>query len=171
MLSKLLNKALEKLEIKDTTHQASAKADELLYPTLSFPSPPRGTRSLCARCLTLLSHFTVRFGDGTDYKPLVITHSSAMRNISHAVQSNNTTPKKTSECVICVKVFILFKAMQTHTAHASFKYSWRNSPSTDSILIWVVGLPSYESSHNHQDHLCVKLRVKHKDGYSWEIGL
>lgn len=167
MLSRLLDKALEKLEIKDSAHQVAAKADELLYPTLSFPSPPSGTCSLCARCLTLLSHFVTRFGDGTDYQPLSITHSSAIRDLSHAVQINKTTARKnTSECVICVKIFILFNAMLTHGAHTECDF--RTSSSTDWSLSWVAELPGHVSS---QDLLDVKLKVKYKRGYSWDIGM
>lgn len=166
MLSRLLGKALEKLEIRDTTHQTSAKADELLYPTFSFPSPPRGTRSLCARCLTLLSHFITRFGDGTNYQSLKITHSPAIRDISHAVQMNNTAARKnTSECVICIKIFILFKAMQVHY---TFEDSWRSSPSTDWSLCWGVDPPKYQSD---QDRLHIKLSIRHKGGYPWELGI
>src|SRR4051794_26108201 len=101
MFSRLLDKALVKLEIKDSEEQTAAKAEEQRYPTLSFPPPPRGTNSLCPRCLTLLSHFIAHFGDGTSYESLVITHSSATRDLSHAVQMNNTTARKdTTECVI-----------------------------------------------------------------------
>lgn len=165
MLSRLLNKALVKLEVKDTAHQVTAKAEEARYPTLSFPPPPRGTRALCPRCLTLLLHFSMHFGDGNDYQPLTITHSAVMRNLSHAVQMNSAIARNnTSECVICIKAYILFKAMQ---AHVSFEDSWRSSPSTDWILSWEVKLWDYEPNN---DRLNVKLWVKHKGGYAWGTG-
>ncbi len=166
MLSRLLDKALVKLDVKDSAHQTSAKADERLYSTYSFPPPPRGTNSLCARCLTILSHFITHFGDGIDYQPLVITHSSAIRDLSHAVQMNHSIArKKTTECVICIKVFILFKAMQ---AHISFEDAWRKSPSVDWSLTWGASVQSYEAN---QDRLHVKFSVTHKGGYGWGIGM
>ncbi|EKD20822.1 HET domain protein pin-c1 [Drepanopeziza brunnea f. sp. 'multigermtubi' MB_m1] len=165
MLTRLLDKALVKLEIKDSPKQTSARADEALYPTLFFPPPPQGTTSLCRRCLTLLSHFISRFGDGTDYQPLTITHSWSIRDLTHAVQMNHAVARKnTTECVICIKVFILFKAMQ---AHVSFEDSWRTSPSTDWNLTWAITLPNYEPN---KDRLHVKFSVTHKGGYSWGIG-
>jgi hypothetical protein len=166
MLSRLLSKTLEKLEIKGTAHQTTSKTNELLYPTYSFPPQSTGSPPICSRCLTLLFHFISLFGDGTDYQPLKITHSSAMRDMSHAVQKDNTDARKDiSECVICIKAFILFKAMQTHV---SFEDSWRSSPSTDWSLDWVADLPSYET--HHEDRLHVKLFVRHKGGYGWGLG-
>ena len=165
MFSRLLDKALEKLEIKDTAVQISAKADAAQYPTLSFPPPPEGTNSICPRCLTLLSHFITRFGDGTRYEAQVITHSSAIRDMSHALQRNNTVPRlNTTECVICIKVFILYKAMQ---GHISFEDSWRMSTSTDWSLTWEVFRADYEAVN---DRLHVKLLVRHKGRYGWGIG-
>lgn len=165
MFSRLLDKALVKLEIKDSPQQTSAKADEALYTTSSFPPPPRGTTALCPRCLTLLSHFVSRFGDGHDYSQLTITHAWSIRDLSHAVHMDFAVARKnTTECVICIKVFILFKAMQ---AHVSFEDSWRSSPSTDWALTWELRLPDYEA---HVDRLHVKFSVTHKGGYGWGIG-
>ncbi|KAL5315339.1 hypothetical protein ACEPPN_016206 [Leptodophora sp. 'Broadleaf-Isolate-01'] len=165
MLSRLLDKALVKLDVKDSEKQTAAKAAVLLYPTIAFPPPPQGTGSMCTRCLTLLSHFVYLFGDGNDYQPLVITHSSAIRDLSHAVQMDHAVARKnTTECLICIKVFILFKAMQ---AHVSFEDAWRNSPSTDWSLTWEVSVPNYEAN---QDRLHVKFSVTHKGGYGWGIG-
>jgi hypothetical protein len=95
MLSRLLDKALVKLDIKDSEKQAAAKAAVLLYPTIAFPPPPQGTGSICTRCLTLLSHFVYLFGNSNDYQPLVITHSSAIRDLSHAVQMNHASLERT----------------------------------------------------------------------------
>ena len=166
MFSRLVGKALVKLDIKDSEKQVAAKAAVLQCPNLAFPPPPHGTSSICARCLTLLSHFVYLFGDGVDYQPLSIMHSSAIRDVSHAVESNNAVARQdANECLICVKVFILFKAMQSHV---SFEESWRESSSRDWNLSWAVGLHSYETGH--QGRLHVKFNVEHKGGYTWGLG-
>jgi hypothetical protein len=168
MFSRLLDKALVKLDIKDSSHQTASKAAFSQYPTLLFPPPPQGgTSSLCPRCLTLIMHFAYHFGDGNDYQPLSITHSSAIRDLSHAVDLNSSVARtNVKECVICVKVFILFKAMQ---GHVSFDDAWRGSRSEDWSLRWDASLFSYESGHENRLH--VKFSVTHKGGYEWGIGM
>jgi len=167
MFSRLLSKALVKLDVKDSEKQVAAKNAVLEYPTLIFPPPPHGTEAICPRCLTLLSHFVCLFGDGNNYQSLSITHSSAIRDLSHAVDMNHAVARQnTNECLICIKVFILFKAMQTHI---SFEDAWRTSSSMDWNLRWEVPLHSYET--NHQERLHVKFSVTHKGGYEWGIGL
>lgn len=164
MLSRLVNSALEKLSVKEST---SSKSPELSYPTLSFPLPPpagTGSRSLCARCLTLLSHAISQYGDGTDYKGLEITHSSSIATLSEVGQS------KAPPCVICAKTFALFEAAR---AHVAFETSLRNTPSKEWSLTWRVNErdpkihPQFGFSH---DSVSFAMTVTHTGGYGWGIG-
>jgi hypothetical protein len=182
MLSSLVSSTLEKLSIKEST---SSKSPKLLYPTLSFPPPPpagTGSRSLCARCLTLLSHVITQFGDGTGYKGLVIPHSSSIPDLSEASQSNaslKAQKNETSEsdtsitpphCVICTKTLALFNAAR---AHISFEPSLRNTPCNEWSLSWRIDAPDpkiYPQFAFPHDSVSVLMSVDHKGGYGWGIG-
>ncbi|TGO68116.1 hypothetical protein BOTNAR_0030g00390 [Botryotinia narcissicola] len=170
MLSRLLNSTLEKLSIKEATPVESPKD---LYPTLSFPPPHpagNGTRSICARCLTLLSHMIKLYGDGTKHDKLQIVHSPSMRvrDFRPTYTSLWINPKDYPEedpldenCVICAKIRILFDAMQ---AHASFEHSLRDAPYEDWSLTWTGSIDVPNRC------LSVLVSTKHKSGLSWGIG-
>ncbi|TGO27378.1 hypothetical protein BPAE_0043g00520 [Botrytis paeoniae] len=170
MLSRLLNSTLEKLSIKEATPVESPKD---LHPTLSFPPPHpagKGTRSICARCLTLLSHMIKLYGDGTKHDKLQIVHSLSMqvRDFRPKHRSLWIHPKDDPEedpldenCVICAKIKILFDAMQ---AHVSFEPSLRDAPYEDWSLTWAGSIDIPDRC------LSVLVTTKHKGGFSWGIG-
>ncbi|KAF7922945.1 hypothetical protein BELL_0543g00030 [Botrytis elliptica] len=170
MLSRLLNSTLEKLSIKEATPLESPKD---LYPTLSFPPPHpagKGTRSICARCLTLLSHMIKLYGDGTKQDKLQIVHSPSMqvRDFRPKHRSLWIHPKDDPEedpldenCVICAKIRILFDTMQ---AHVSFEPSLRDAPYEDWSLTWAGSIDIPDRC------LSVLVTTKHKGGFSWGIG-
>ena len=174
MLSRLMTSALEKLSLKETT---SSKSPESAYPTLCFPrtsSLGSSTRSLCNRCLTLLSHVVTRFGDGTGYKTLVLPHSSSMIPPSDSTPRHKTAKPDISDesqpCVICTKSFVLFDAAR---AHVAFEPSLRNTPSRKWSLRWTIDAPDpkvYPQFAFPHDSVSVLMTAEHEGGYGWGIG-
>lgn len=134
--------ALEKASIKDSASPSSPGSLPL-----HFPSPPpagTGTRSLCTRCLTVLSHFITHFGNGTWYDELSTAHSS-MSEVSSA--SGRTSKLEAQEmgisenenlgvfqaCVICTKALRLFDAQRERP---DFEAHLRNKPYHEWMLVW-----------------------------------
>ncbi|KAK6615855.1 heterokaryon incompatibility protein [Botrytis cinerea] len=171
MLSRLLNSTLERLSVKEESTPLESPKD--LYPTLSFPPPHpvgKGTRSICARCLTLLSHMIKLYGDGTKHDKLQIVHSQSIqvRDFRPRHRSVWIHPKDDPEedpldenCVICAKIRILFDAMQVHV---SFEPSLRDAPYEDWSLTWAGNIDIPDGC------LSVLVTAKHKGGFSWGIG-
>ncbi|KAK3984502.1 heterokaryon incompatibility protein-domain-containing protein [Cladorrhinum sp. PSN332] len=157
MLSRIVSSTIKKLVDAHNTgnHQQSDGA----YPTLPFPPPPPagpGTRRLCPRCLTLLYHRIITFGDGTACENLEMPHSLAMSMLSG------------SPCVICAKLLLLFDGMQKHV---SFEETLRRSPLVEWRLTCKFEAPPTVSWHRFSQQAArVSFMVKHKGGYSWGIG-
>lgn len=179
MLSRLVTSTLGKLSTKEST---TLKSPQLLYPTLSFPPPPpggTGSRSLCARCLTLLSYVITQYGDATGYKDLVIPHSSSVPEVSQIdanlnAQRNEPLESNTSSthppCVTCIKTLTLFNAAR---AHISFEPSLRNTPCNGWSLSWRIDAPDpkiYPQFAFPHDSVSVLMTVRHTGGYGWGIG-
>ncbi|MCJ1393979.1 hypothetical protein MMC18_006856 [Xylographa bjoerkii] len=182
LLSRLMAWMLEKLSSEELT---SSKSPRLLYPTLSFPPPPptgTGTRALCARCLTLLSHVITHYGDGTGYKSLDIPHSAFIPDFPKASRSNasvNAQDNETLEsnassdhltCVVCTKTSSLFDVAR---AHISFEPSLRNTRRNEWSWSWMIDAhdpkryPQFAFPH---EEVNVDMVVTHKGGYGWVIG-
>ena len=183
LLSHLMAGMLKKLTGEEST---SSKSPELLYPTLSFPpAPPAGTgsRALCARCLTVLSHVITHYGDGTGYKSLDIPHSASVPDFSEAsrsnpivyAQENETSQSKSSSaplaCVICTKTSSLFDVAR---AHISFEPSLRNTPRHEWNWSWRIDAPDpkrYPQFAFPHEEVSVDMSVTHTGGYGWVIGM
>ena len=161
-----------------------AEPRESQQPTLSFPPPPpagSGTRSLCARCLTLLSHVTTEYGDGTEYKDLEILHSGCLPDLwregpndasTHAQKKSSifATLRVLPSCVLCTKSLILIDAAM---AHISFEPSLRDTPYKEWSLHWKIDAPDpkiYPQFAFPHDSLSVLININHKRGYGWGIG-
>ncbi|RDW63596.1 hypothetical protein BP6252_11141 [Coleophoma cylindrospora] len=179
MLSRIVRSTLDKLSLT----QPPSEASKPFHPTLSFPSPPptgRGSSSLCARCLTLLSHVITQYGDGTGYKGLEITHSSTLFDPSESGQhnanrkatknQNSESPNSSSPCVICTKAFKLFNDAR---AHSAWEKTLRKTPPSEWSLSWRVDAPDpkiFPQFAFPHDSLTVLMSVNHKGGYGWGIG-
>lgn len=168
MLSRFVSSALDKLSIKES---APSKSIGTVYPTLSFPPPPPagpGTRSLCARCLTLLSHVITQYGNGTRSESLALLHSSSISDLFELSQnkgqrnriSESEALAATLPCVLCTKTLILFNDAR---AHVSFESSLRNTACKEWSLSWQV-------NSSDSNAVGISLSIDHKGGYGWGIG-
>lgn len=189
MFSKLLTRTVDRLAEKLTDAISLTPADDAEHPTLTFPPPApigTGTRYLCARCLTLLSHVVTRFGDGTHYEGLGMQHSrmdmlaQASRDSRRfdrrppgavaVAATTTTTPANPSPCVVCARTKILFDAVRQHvsfedslrtTALHEWKVSWRVDPHNARHY------PKYQFPHAD---VSVLITITHRGGYGWGIG-
>ncbi len=102
-----------------------------------------------------------------NYKSFAIPHSSS---IPEGRQRSLEGPKNASKCVICIKTLIPFNNARVH---GSFEQSLRKTPCKDWRLTWSISAPAlkpYEHSQLPRDEIDIRLSVKHKGGYGWEIG-
>lgn len=134
---------------------SSTESGEL--PTITLPREAEVTKSLCARCLTLISHIITQIGHGSDYQGLGLPHSTSMRD-------------SPSACVVCARIKLLFDAMRSHI---SFETSLRNSPARDWSLSWGLSAAQPRTDPGNAfrvDYAAVLMTATHRRGYSWGIG-
>ena len=150
MFTRLLTSAIHKLEAK-LDAAATANTAESTLPTLLFPPHP----SLCARCLTLLYHVVMDFGDGTVVNEREMMHSSSMACLSAA------------GCVVCAKMLLLFDGVKKHV---SFEETLRKTHAWEWNLKWTVSRPSSYKKEFTNEAAQVHLFIRHRRGYGWGMG-
>lgn len=143
----------------------SQQAFEREHPTLDFPEPPIGTRSLCKRCLTLLSHVITHFGDGSRHGALDLHHSASLPD-----PSDPSSPPSISSCIICKKTKYFFDVFRKRTA---MEEHMRASPLSHWSLKWKIDTPK-ENFHDRWkfpvDEFAVILIVTHFSERYWRMG-
>ena len=145
MFTRLLTFALDKLDAK-----LNAAAESIL-PTPLFPPHP----SLCARCLALLYHFVINYGDGTVVKQREMMHSSSMACLSAAA------------CVVCAKMLLLFDGGKRHV---SFEETLRKTQAWEWNLNWTYSPASSSKKKISNEAAQVHLFIRHQRGYGWDLG-
>lgn len=144
-----------KAKVAEQLQNLSVEFEELRTNNLS--QEVETIKSLCQRCLTLLSDVITHIGDGSNYQSLSLPCSSSMR-------------ESPSACVVCARTKLLFDAMRSHI---SFEDSLRNSSARDWRLSWGLNAAELRTDPGNAfrvDYAAVLITATHKRGYSWGVG-